>query len=34
MRGRFAFFCVTHTIFLGLMYGPIVGPLVDMMANS
>ncbi|GAB3209463.1 hypothetical protein GCM10027262_30860 [Nocardia tengchongensis] len=34
VRGRFAFFCVTHTIFLGLMYGLIVGPLVDMMANS
>ncbi|MFE3701595.1 DUF1361 domain-containing protein [Nocardia tengchongensis] len=33
-RGRFAFFCVTHTIFLGLMYGLIVSPLVDSMAHG
>ncbi|MEU1428070.1 DUF1361 domain-containing protein [Nocardia sp. NPDC005746] len=32
--GRFAFFCVTHTIFLCLMYGLMAGPLVDSITNG
>ncbi|MEU1208077.1 DUF1361 domain-containing protein [Nocardia sp. NPDC005825] len=32
--GRFAFFCVTHTIFLCLMYGLMAGPLVDSITSG